>query len=115
MDGVGEWATTSGWLEKVTTLRHSGDSLPALDRSPVFRVHILRGLQGEFGRVQTDGSRAVGTPHYVDLIREQLIDIKDDGSFRLNLDYFDYCTGLDDDESPVRGLFGGPPRVPRLR
>ena len=58
------------------------------------------------------GLAPYGEPKYVDLIKQHLIDIKDDGSFRLNLDYFDYCTGLTMTNARFDALFGGPPRKP---
>ena len=58
------------------------------------------------------GLAPYGEPRYVDLIKQKLIDIKDDGSFRLNLDYFDYCTGLTMTNARFDALFGGPPRKP---
>ncbi len=58
------------------------------------------------------GLAPYGVPRYVDLIREHLIDVKPDGSFRLNLDYFDYCTGLRMTNARFERLFGGPARDP---
>ena len=56
------------------------------------------------------GLAPYGEPRYTKLIRDRLIDIKDDGSFRLDLDYFDYCTGLRMTNARFDALFGGPPR-----
>ena len=56
------------------------------------------------------GLAPYGEPKYAELILEHLIDVKDDGSFRLNLDYFDYCTGLTMTNRRFAELFGGPPR-----
>ncbi|MGB7740126.1 MAG: carbamoyltransferase C-terminal domain-containing protein, partial [Steroidobacteraceae bacterium] len=61
------------------------------------------------------GLAPYGEPRYVNAIREHLIDIKDDGSFRINLDYFDYCTGLRMTNERFDALFGGPPRSPESR
>jgi carbamoyltransferase len=58
------------------------------------------------------GLAPYGEPRFVDLIKDNLIDIKEDGSYRLNLDYFDYCTGLTMTNARFDELFGGPPRKP---
>src|SRR5262249_2170220 len=58
------------------------------------------------------GLAPYGTPRFVNLIRDNLIDLKADGSFRLNLDYFNYCTGLTMTNDRFHALFGGPPRDP---
>ena len=58
------------------------------------------------------GLAPYGEPRYVKQIFDTLIDVKADGSFRLNLDYFDYCTGLTMTNERFDGLFGGPPRRP---
>ena len=58
------------------------------------------------------GLAPYGEPKYLELIKQKLIDIKDDGSFRLNLDYFDYCTGLTMTNARFDALFGAPPRKP---
>jgi hypothetical protein len=56
------------------------------------------------------GLAPYGTPKYEKIIRDNLIDLKPDGSFRLNLDYFNYCTGLTMTNRRFEALFGGPPR-----
>ncbi len=61
------------------------------------------------------GLAPYGEPRFVDRIREHLVDIKEDGSFRLNLDYFDYCTGLTMTGPKFDELFGAPPRKPEQR
>src|SRR5579863_734184 len=58
------------------------------------------------------GLAPYGSPRYRDLILEHLIDLKPDGSFRLNLDYFDYCVGLSMINARFEQLFGGPARGP---
>ena len=59
------------------------------------------------------GLAPYGKPRYAAAIREHLIDVKPDGSFRLDLDYFDYCTGLTMTNARFDALFGGPPRAAR--
>ena len=58
------------------------------------------------------GLAPYGTPKYAQLIYDNLMDLKPDGSFRLNLDYFNYCTGLTMTSEHFDALFGGPPRMP---
>ncbi|OAN49227.1 hypothetical protein A6A04_03690 [Paramagnetospirillum marisnigri] len=111
MDGVGEWATT--------TIGHGRGA--ALDLISEIRFpHSLGLLYSAFtyylgfkvneGEYKIMGLAPYGEPKYVDLIRKHLIDIKDDGSFRLDMRYFDYCTGLTMTNAAFAELFGGPAR-----
>ena len=113
LDSVGEWATTSAWLGAGTTL------------TPLWQIdfpHSLGLLYSAFtyylgfkvnsGEYKLMGLAPYGEPTYVDTIYNTLIDVKEDGSFRLNLDYFDYCTGLRMTNRRFADLFGGPPRLP---
>ena len=61
------------------------------------------------------GLAPYGEPRYVDLIKKHLIDIREDGSFHLDMGYFDYCTGLTMTNDRFNTLFGGPPRSPESR
>ena len=95
MDGVGEWTTTSLALGNGNDLKvvreiHFPHSLGLLYSAFTYYT----GFKVNSGEYKVMGLAPYGEPRYVDLIREHLIDIKDDGSFRLNMDYFDYCTGL---------------------
>ena len=116
MDGVGEWTTTS--------LAHgNGNSLEVLKE--IHFPHSLGLLYSAFtyytgfkvnsGEYKVMGLAPYGEPRYAKAIREHLIDIKDDGSFRINLEYFDYCTGLRMTNERFDALFGGPPRSPESR
>src|SRR6266571_4738012 len=58
------------------------------------------------------GLAPYGQPKYVQMIYDHLLDLKPDGTFRLNMDYFDYCSGLTMTNERFHALFGGPPRVP---
>ena len=113
MDGVGEWTTTSLALGKGNGLEvireiHFPHSLGLLYSA---FTHYT-GFKVNAGEYKVMGLAPYGEPKYVDLIKEKLVDIKDDGSFRLDLDYFDYCTGLTMTNARFDALFGGPPRRP---
>jgi len=111
MDGVGEWATTTAALG-------AGNSLNII--SEIRYPHSLGLLYSAFtdytgfkvnsGEYKVMGLAPYGQPIYAQKILENLIDVKPDGSFRLNLDYFDYCTGLTMTNRKFSELFGGPPR-----
>lgn len=111
MDGVGEWATTSVWL---------GDGNQLTAQWEITFPHSLGLLYSAFtyytgfkvnsGEYKLMGLAPYGEPKYADVIREKLIDIKEDGSFRLNMDYFSYATGLTMTNKAFSGLFDGPPR-----
>jgi len=113
MDGVGEWTTTSlalGEGNKLEVLReiHFPHSLGLLYSAFTYYT----GFKVNSGEYKVMGLAPYGTPRYLGLIKEKLIDIKDDGTFRLDLDYFDYCTGLTMTNGRFDALFGGPPRRP---
>ena len=113
LDGVGEWATASygvgrgNRLELLQELRfpHSlGMLYSAFTYFCGFRVNS--------GEYKLMGLAPYGEPRYADLIREKLVDIKPDGSLRLDLSYFDYCLGQRMTSPKFAQLFGGPPRPP---
>ena len=115
MDGVGEWTTTSLALG-------AGKDLTVLKE--IFFPHSLGLLYSAFtyytgfkvnsGEYKVMGLAPYGRPTFVKTIREHLVDIRPDGSFRLNMDYFDYCTGLRMTNEKFDDLFGGPPRKPEV-
>jgi len=112
MDGVGEWATGTAAIGQGSQLdivreMHFPHSLGLLYSA--FTTYC--GFRVNSGEYKLMGLAPYGQPKYVKQIREQLIDIKPDGSFRLNLDYFDYCTGLSMTSARFHALFGGPPRA----
>ena len=116
MDGVGEWTTTSlalgeGRRLKVQKEIHFPHSLGLLYSAFTYYT----GFKVNSGEYKVMGLAPYGEPRFVDAIRENLIDIKDDGSFRLNLEYFDYCTGLTMTNEKFDALFGGPRRKPEDR
>jgi carbamoyltransferase len=116
MDGVGEWTTTSlalgqGRALKVEREIHFPHSLGLLYSAFTYYT----GFKVNSGEYKVMGLAPYGEPRYAQTIRDHLIDVKDDGSFRLNLDYFDYCTGLTMTNERFATLFGGPARRPEER
>jgi len=111
MDGVGEWATTSvglghgNRLEMVKEI-HFPHSLGLLYSAFTYYT----GFRVNSGEYKIMGLAPYGEPKYRDLILERLMDLKDDGTFRLDLSYFDYCTGLRMTNDKFHDLFGGPAR-----
>lgn len=113
MDGVGEWATTSVWVGKGNELVpqweiHFPHSLGLLYSA--FTQYA--GFKVNSGEYKLMGLAPYGTPRYVTRIYEDLIDVKPDGTFRLNLDYFDFPAGLRMINQRFCKLFGGPAREP---
>jgi carbamoyltransferase len=111
MDGVGEWATTSAGVGRGRELvmikeLHFPHSLGLLYSAFTYYT----GFKVNSGEYKVMGLAPYGEPTYRDRILEELVDLKPDGSFRLNLDYFDYCTGLTMTNGRFDELFGGPPR-----
>ena len=113
MDGVGEWATTSvgighgNALEMVREI-HFPHSLGLLYSAFTFYI----GFKVNSGEYKVMGLAPYGEPKYARTILDHLIDLKPDGTFRLDLDYFDYCTGLTMTNGRFDALFGGPARKP---
>jgi carbamoyltransferase len=112
MDGVGEWTTTSlalgqGRALKVMREIQFPHSLGLLYSAFTYYT----GFKVNSGEYKVMGLAPYGVPRYAQKIREHLIDIKEDGSFRLNLDYFEYCTGLTMTNERFDALFGGPRRA----
>lgn len=113
MDGTGEWATTSAAIGKGNRLEviqeiHFPHSLGLLYSAMTYYT----GFKVNSGEYKVMGLAPYGEPTYVDQILKHLIDVKVDGSFRLDLSYFDYCTGLTMTNGKFDELFGGPPRKP---
>jgi carbamoyltransferase len=113
IDGVGEWTTTSlalGKGEKIEIIKeiHFPHSLGLLYSAFTYYA----GFKVNSGEYKLMGLAPYGEPKYYDLIRENLIDIAQDGSFKLNMKYFNYATGLTMTTKKFDRLFGGPPRKP---
>ncbi len=111
MDGVGEWATTSAWIGKGNKIK------------PLYQIsfpHSLGLLYSAFtyycgfkvnsGEYKLMGLAPYGVPKYANLIKEKLIDIKDDGTFRLDISYFKFHRGFRMTSRKFHKLFGSPPR-----
>lgn len=111
LDGVGEWATTSAWVGNGNSL----DPLWEIDFPhslgllySAFTYYL--GFKVNSGEYKVMGLAPYGRPLYADLIREHLVDVKPDGSFRLNMEYFEYCTGLRMTSPAFEALFDLPVR-----
>ncbi|UXE62972.1 MAG: carbamoyltransferase [Woronichinia naegeliana WA131] len=111
MDGVGEWATTSLWLGNGNQLTPQWQldfphSLGLLYSAFTYYT----GFKVNSGEYKLMGLAPYGEPKYVDLILDNLLDLKEDGTFRLNMKYFNYATGLTMTNGQFDRLFGAPPR-----
>ena len=113
LDGVGEWATTSTWLGN------------GADLEPLWEIHFphslgllysaftyFTGFKVNSGEYKLMGLAPYGQPRYADRILDTLLDLKEDGTFRLDMRYFNYCTGLTMTNRRFDALFDGPPRRP---
>lgn len=113
MDGVGEWTTTSLAIGKGNQLSvhkeiHFPHSLGLLYSA----ITYYTGFKVNSGEYKVMGLAPYGEPKYAQLIKDHLVDIKEDGSFHLDMSYFNYCTGLTMTNSKFDALFGGSPRKP---
>jgi carbamoyltransferase len=113
LDGVGEWATASISIGKGNTLKLEREirwphSLGLLYSA--FTYYI--GFKVNSGEYKVMGLAPYGEPRYAELIMDNLIDVKEDGSFWLDLSYFNYATGLTMTNAKFHALFGGSPRDP---
>jgi carbamoyltransferase len=111
MDGVGEWATTSVWLGEKNKLTPQWEiDFPHSLGMLYSAFTYYTGFKVNSGEYKLMGLAPYGAPKYVDLIYSKLLDLKDDGTFRLNMDYFNYATGLTMTNEAFDDLFDGPPR-----
>ena len=113
MDGVGEWATASIGIGRDNEIQliqelHWPDSLGLLYSA--FTYYL--GFKVNSGEYKVMGLVPYGEPEYVDTIYSELMDLKEDGSFRLNQEYFNYLSGLTMTSPAFHHLFGGLPRAP---
>ena len=113
LDGVGEWTTTSFGVGSGNSIRimaeqHFPHSLGLLYSAFTY----FTGFKVNSAEYKVMGLAPYGEPTYVSAIYDNLIDLKEDGSFRMNMEYFDYCAGLTMTGAKFDRLFGGPPRKP---
>jgi carbamoyltransferase len=111
MDGVGEWTTTSYGVGEGNSIRILGElkfphSLGLLYSAFTY----FTGFRVNSAEYKVMGLAPYGEPKYVRQIYDHLIDLKEDGSFKMNMEYFDYCAGLTMTNGKFDDLFGGPPR-----
>ncbi|MBL4715815.1 MAG: carbamoyltransferase [Bacteroidia bacterium] len=116
MDGVGEWATTSFGIGKDNKIDiHAEINFPHSLGLLYSAFTYYTGFKVNSGEYKVMGLAPYGEPKYKDLILKELVDLKDDGSFRLNMKYFNYCAGLTMTNNKFHKLFGGPPRKPESK
>jgi carbamoyltransferase len=113
MDGVGEWTTTSFGTGRNNKIELLADikfphSLGLLYSAFTYYT----GFKVNSGEYKVMGLAPYGEPKYKDLMLQELVDVKEDGSFRLNMEYFGYVSGLTMTNHKFEKLFGGPPRKP---
>lgn len=116
MDGVGEWTTSSYGIGRGSSIELWADikfphSLGLLYSAFTYYT----GFKVNSGEYKVMGLAPYGEPKYKKLIYDHLINVKDDGSFRMNMKYFDYCAGLTMTNNKFHKLFGSPPRVPETK
>ena len=116
VDGVGEWATSAIGVGRGNDFEllkelHWPDSLGLLYSAFTY----FTGFKVNSGEYKVMGLAPYGEPKYVDLIYRELVELREDGSFALNQEYFNYLTGLTMTNGAFARLFGGPPRVPESK
>ena len=113
MDGVGEWATTSYGIGEGNNLElQAGIKFPHSLGLLYSAFTYYTGFRVNSGEYKVMGLAPYGIPKYKNLIYNNLIDVRDDGSFKMNMKYFDYSVGLKMTSNKFNNLFGGPPRKP---
>ena len=116
MDGVGEWATTSFGTGRDNSIAiHSEIKFPHSLGLLYSAFTYYTGFKVNSGEYKVMGLAPYGRPVYKDLILKELIDLKEDGSFKLNMEYFEYVAGLRMTNKKFHKLFGAPPRKPESR
>jgi len=116
MDGVGEWATTSYGIGDGNKLQMLGEmNFPHSLGLLYSAFTYFTGFKVNSAEYKVMGLAPYGEPKYVDVILNELIDLKEDGSFKMNMTYFDYCAGLTMTNGRFSKLFGGPPRRPESK
>jgi carbamoyltransferase len=116
LDGVGEWCTTSYGVGKGNELKIHGEldfphSLGLLYSAFTY----FTGFKVNSAEYKVMGLAPYGEPKYVKTIFDHIVDVKEDGSFKMNMEYFNYCAGLTMTNDKFAALFGGPPRQPETK
>ena len=113
IDGVGEWTTSAWGVGEGNRLRLMAEIAFPHSLGLLYSAFTYYcGFRVNSGEYKLMGLAPYGRPRYVDVILERLVDLKPDGSFRLNLDFFGFCTRPTMTNRRFHRLFGGPPRVP---
>lgn len=113
LDGVGEWASSSVWLGNENRLTPKWQmNFPHSLGLLYSAFTYYTGFKVNSGEYKLMGLAPYGEPKYADVIFDKLLDLKEDGTFRLNMKYFNYATGLTMTNSHFSKLFGGSPRKP---
>jgi carbamoyltransferase len=113
IDGAGEWTTTSWGVGKGNKLTIDSELLFPHSLGLLYSAFTsYTGFRVNSGEYKVMGLAPYGEPRYADRIYDHLIDLKSDGSFKLNQEYFNYCSGLTMTNERFHRLFGGPPRKP---
>ncbi len=113
LDGVGEWATTTIGVGEGARLRLIREMTFPHSLGLLYSAFTyFTGFKVNSGEYKLMGLAPYGTGRYTDLIKRELIDVREDGSFRMNMDYFGYLDGLEMTNRRFAALFGGPPRRP---
>lgn len=113
LDGVGEWATTTVWSGSTNQLTPLWEITFPHSLGLLYSAFTYyTGFKVNSGEYKLMGLAPYGEPKYVDLILDNLIDVKADGTFRLNMEYFNYAVGLTMTNQKFSRLFGAPPREP---
>jgi carbamoyltransferase len=116
IDGVGEWTTSSYGIGKANKIELLGElHFPHSIGLLYSAFTYFAGFKVNSGEYKLMGLAPYGEPRYVDLIYRELIDLKEDGSFKMNMKYFNYCAGLTMTNHKFANLFGGPPRKPESK
>jgi carbamoyltransferase len=116
LDGVGEWATSAYGVGKGNRIDiHKQINFPHSLGLLYSAFTYFTGFKVNSGEYKLMGLAPYGEPKYVDVIKRELIDIKEDGSFRMNMKYFDYCGGLRMTNDKFAALFDGPRRTPETK
>jgi|SRR5579864_965502 len=113
IDGVGEWATASFGMGRGNAIELTQQLVFPHSLGLLYSaVTYYTGFRVNSGEYKLMGLAPYGKPKYADLFFKHLIDLKDDGSFRMDMSYFNYCQGLTMTSEKFHRLFGGPPRRP---